>query len=370
MATSYDLVIRNTSGTEIGRITEFVSIHPTRVVNAQGACEIVIFSQTEQRIGFLIGIDMWIEIWRRDPLVASSSVVGDTAYFVRKVVRTRDRTVVTCADALSLLDRRIIAYAAEEPEADKSGTADDVIKAYVRENMSTLATDTNRIISTDLFTVDGDLSLSQSITKAAAWGNLLAVCQELASTATTLGTYTAFDITAPYGGGPPLRFSTFTQWRGTDRRLATGSNLVLSEEAGTLLSVTVATDFTNAITVGYAGGQGQGAARYVATAISDYAAWGPFGRIERFSNASYSADASTSDDEADALVRGNRPRIIFEADMANLHGCAYGIDWDFGDYVTAYAFGRTYECRIDALDLTVANGKETFKTLLRAEVEL
>jgi hypothetical protein len=53
--------------------------------------------------------------------------------------------------------------------------------------------------------------------------------------------------------------------------------------------------------------------------------------------------------EADAVLRNGRVKTIFQGRLIDMPDSRYGVDWAWGDYVTAQAFGQLIDCRIEAV---------------------
>jgi hypothetical protein len=344
-----------------------------RRVNQIGSAEIIVPRKSELRLGFRLERDMILELWRHDPVYGSSFLLGNTALFIRKKKVTNDKIHLTCVDNIDLLRRRVVPYKSGESQTKVNAPGDDAIKKVVRENLSSLATDVNRQIPSSFFYVEDDEGHGYTVDRSFAWGNVLYICQEIAEESTERGTYLAFDVESPYGGGFPLKLRTYTGQRGLDRRLSTitGYNVSFSEEAGTFENVTFTEDHTDERTVVYAGGQGQEASRYLATAVdSQLSTTGPFTRIEEFHNASAISQASKVDAEALWQLRQSRPRVTLEADIVEMEGNAFGVNWGYGDYVTATFNNRFFDCRNDGIEITVTpDGGESFRALFRSEKE-
>lgn len=274
--------------------------------------------------------------------------------------------VVRAVDALDLLRRRIVAYAAGSSQAVLDSPADNGIKTVVSTNMSSNATDADRVLPAGLFRVAADLSAAPVVSKAFSRRNVLDVCRELADASTQAGTYLAFDVV---WNGTALELRTYTQWRGIDHRFPGGVNpVILSADTGSLTSVSYSLDYSSEITYAYAGGAGEGADRTVA-AIEDTAraTLSPFARIEQWVDSRNTADTSTLVDDAYAAVRAGRPRILFEGNVnADAPGATYGKDYGFGDVVTAQAFGINVDCRIDAVTVSVTDDAERVDIIARS----
>ena len=275
-------------------------------------------------------------------------------------------TIVRAVDSVDLLRRRIVAYAAGSAYAVKSGAADDIIKAIVRENLGSSATDAARVLPSSLFGVAGNLGAAASISKAFSRRNVLDVCKELADASTQAGTYLAFDVV---WNGTALEFRTYTNWRGVDHRFPTGVNpVILSAETGSLTRASYAIDYGDEATAAYVGGAGEEDARVVGSSVDTArATLSPFARCEAWGQNTDSSDQSALNDDADALLRSRRPRITFDATVnADAPGALYGRDYGFGDVVTAQAFGVSVDCRIDAVSVDVTADHETISIIARS----
>ena len=117
------------------------------------------------------------------------------------------------------------------------------------------------------------------------------------------------------------------------------------------------------------GGSGEGAARVTGTA-EDGARQGasPFGRREKFVEQTSSDDVTMLNVESSTELRAGRARVLFSGKVIETSDTKYGVHWGWGDYVTAQDFGRAFDCRIDAVTVTVSGGgeDETIEAWLRA----
>ena len=68
------------------------------------------------------------------------------------------------------------------------------------------------------------------------------------------------------------------------------------------------------------------------------------------------------------MLRSGRARTIFQGRLIDTPDSRYGVDWAWGDYVTAQAFGQLIHCRIDAVSVSVkpGGGYERIDAWLRA----
>ena len=297
-------------------------------------------------------IGAWRSINGRPPYLD-----GGAIYLIETLRYTSTATLIRAYHATTLLDRRIIAYAAGSTYCTKAAApADDQIKAFVNENML------SGIVSADRDGVEtqadvsaylskqANLSLGASVAKSAARRRLLNVARELAEASTTAGTYLTFEIVAPTESTLELR--TYAVQRGVDRRASSGSPVILREQSGVLENAQLEIDWHNEKTFIVAGGQGEGTQRLIATAL-DTTRMGvsPFGRIEDFADMSNVADSTSLQDDADADLRYGRPSITFTGDLIETPALTRGIQFDMGDMLTAEdpQTNQQYDVRLDVI---------------------
>jgi hypothetical protein len=257
--------------------------------------------------------------------------------------------------ATNLLDRRIIAYAAGSTYTTKAATAaDNQIKAFVNENMlaGIVGADRDGVETyadvSAYLTKQVNLGLGASVAKSAARRNLLDVCTDLAQASTTAGVYLTFEVFAPTESTLELR--TYATQRGIDRRVGTSSPVVLSEARGNLIDAHLVIDYTEAANFIVAGGQGEEADRLIGTAFdATRASASPFGRIEKFRDATNVAAQAAVDDEADSGLRASRPLILFTGELVETPALTRGIDFDLGDIVTAEKNSLQFDVRLDLI---------------------
>ena len=319
-------------------------------------------------------------ILRRDYIISvlrsidggTPTLLHDQNYLIRRVQQSstnRERLIrIEAVDWNDLLRRRIIAYYAGSAQTGKTDQADDLMKALVRENLGASASDysgdTARALAASRFTVEPDLSLGPSLTKGCAWREtLLDVLRDIADASLTAGTWLGFDVVGSIGAPPEFR--TYIGQRGTNRR---DKMVALSEETGSLANPVLTTDWMEEKTAVYAGGRGEEDDRIIQTALdTERIGQSYWGRNEAFvySQADTAAPALA---DARAKLSGSRPRLTFAAEFVDGAGVRYGRDIGFGDQVYASAFDRTFSCRVNAVDLEVANsGEEQVSIQMRSE---
>lgn len=275
---------------------------------------------------------------------------GSALWLIRRVKPTfsgRERLIeVTAVHANHLLKRRIVAYVAGSSQAQKTGAADDLMKAVVRENF-TAPTDTTRTMSATygIASVAADLSAGPSVSKAFSRQNVLKVLQDLADLAAAQGTYVGFEVRSVGGS---LQFVTYTRQRGTDRRASSGNYLRVAPSTGAIQSSSLDYDWSDEITYCYALGQGIEASRAVGTAQNTTAeALSPIGRIEDTYQANNTSDTAILDDNAAQQLYTQRARVRYAAKAQDTPGFIYNRDYTWGDYLTITDFGQQFDCRVD-----------------------
>jgi hypothetical protein len=317
--------------------------------------------------------DGLIEVWRR-PVGADARVEGPYRWLIQSVETRLSAaglitTTVGATSPLWLLQEpgRFVDAYAETAGAAKTAAADDMIKAIVREQAGALASAARQIPG---LVVTADTAAAPSMSKAFAWKPALQTIQEIARTSTEGGVYLTFDLTNEDGGA--LRFDTYTQCRGIDRRSPGGdAPRVFGSAYGNLAETTLRIDYADEVTFCKAGGQGDGSGRLTDTAQDDSRiVVSPYRRRETFKDAtSYSSVAGLSD-EAASVVRGGRPRLVFSGEVQDTPTSQYGVHWGFGDLVTVQEFGYILDARIDAVSVKVDAQRETVRAVLRTETYL
>jgi hypothetical protein len=356
MATGYEIILADQLGNHIAQFNNFARLEWGRRVNDVGAF-LLTFDADQFSRDLWWGLDRRLEIWRKPETGEMTlAMMG----FLRYLKRGRDaqgRRYVTLGgpDQNDLLTRRIIAYAAASSQAAKKGYAGNVIKAFVRENLGSLATDSDRDLTSYGFRVQRNLSDGATVEIAASRRKLLAVIQEVAEASYNQGSPLYFDIT--YIPTETFRFSTYAGQRGVDRTWANKQNaILLSAEMGNLRQPELMQDWREELTVVYAGWQGKEDNRRVqeipATARLSKSV---FNRREGM----YSGQSSETPQQcaagARAKLRENKPVRKFTAEAVDRESFRFGKDWDFGDKLTASFGSEQYGVMVSAVHVVVTD---------------
>ena len=364
---TYSVYLCDPYGVRLADASAFVSLKYTRVVNNSSTAILILPSDFDTS---LIRIpDGRMEIWRKVPGSSREVLDTETTWLIKKLRYDQDDhgkvAIRVEADTPLCILRDPGKFVDISALADPtfSDPLDDAMKNLVLQNAGSFATAARDL--TTYLTVAPYLSRAPTVTKTFPWRDVLKTLQELGAASAQEGTYLAFDIVAPTPD--TLQFRTYTGQRGVDHRFPSGINPVLIGPAfGNVGACYLELDYRNEVTYALAGGKGELTARLTGSA-QDTTRIGasPFGRREHFVNAA-SYDTTTGlAGEAEAAVRAGRPRSIFQGKLIDTPDTRYGVHWGWGDFVTVQAFGQSFDCRIEAITVTVERGKETIDVTLR-----
>lgn len=359
MQLSYQVEIYTPDGlTRLGFLDGFTTAQWTRQVNTVGKGVLTI--STAKLPTGVVDVDNQIRrdlrilpyrAWGNDPM----SLLMDTAWLARGISYTESRigemATIRMADGVDLLRRRIVASAADTAGSRKTGAADVVMKDFCDEAFGPSAIAARQFAGV---TIQADQTIGQTITKAAAWRNLLQTLQEICDDSAQAGTYLAFDVVAI--SPSVLEVQVFANQRGQDRR----TSLPIGTDFGNLTDVLIDYAADDEVTFAYAGGQGEGVDRVV-TGYGDTArmAASPYNRIEDFLDSRNTTVTADLTNDARAAVRGGRPSMTMQGKLISTASTRFGRDYGFGDYIRAQTRRGSFDARIDALQVTVQNGVET-----------
>lgn len=354
----------NTGTVTLALLDNLLSFQYVRVQNDIGAWWVELPADFDLD---LVQVDGRVGFWRGwGPGTLSLDFVG----LIRRIVHVLDKDgletlVIGGPCANDILVRRIVAYAAGSAQAEKTDEADDMILDIFGENFLADATDADRELQNYGFSKEADNAVAPSITKAFAWQIALKAMQDVAVASTSI----------VYFGLEPLSESEFEfrtrvgQW-GMDRSDNLSSAfLQFGPEWGNLENALLEYDYTEEVTVAYAGGQGEQSEREIVE-VEDATRSGrsPINRREAFADAR--SDALTAGVTAAARRRltDGRPRLRFRGDLLDTEQARYQRDWKFGDKLPVTFRGRQFAGPVLAVQVGVdREGKETIKA--RVEVE-
>lgn len=363
MDAEHRLLLLQHDGEPIRVIEEFEDLEYVRVLNDIGWFTLTVPGDYQRD---LLQPDMLLEIWRRpEGGTEQLQMVG----FLRKWVYSQEAGLdvirLSGPDQIELLNRATIAYASGEPESDKTDFADDMIKEIVNENKGAGAGLTPegrfRGFSAAQFTIAGDESAAPSITRRFAWRQMWPILKEIAESSSHLGTPLYFDI-EPFEKGQ-FEFRTYINQRGIDRTIATGIEpVVFSQEAGNLIEPSLEEDWTEEWNYVWGGGQGEGIARLIDTENDlSRILRSNWNRREVFQDAREEDEPLGVAQKAFQKMNESRPRLVFEGTLIDSPQARYGVEWGFGDRVTAKYQGLTLDGEITNVHIRYERGAEELK---------
>jgi hypothetical protein len=361
----YEIDWYTDAGVKLGVIQAFTSLEYVRTENTIGNMILTIPRELMRYEDFAVG--QLFEIWREKH--GSLELQNDTAYFLQDWqfytdTDGREYIQLYATDANWLLDTAIVWAYAGSSQAEKTGKPDDMMKAIVREQLGELVVAERRKL-----TVQNDVGAGgASITKAFAYRNVLTVLQELADIANENGVYLAFDVvrTAP----ATFQFRTYAGQRGTDHSRTSGDPRLVGKQYGNLAEASFGTFHSNERNWVLVGGQGEEDARvtverYNTSRIGE----SKWNRREFFKDSRDNDNTAALQADGDEVLNDHKPKQILTGRLLDTPGMQFGVHYQFGDIVTAQAFGYNVDCHISSVRVKVdQDNGEQIDVRLRGEL--
>lgn len=350
----------------------FIELSVTRTVNEIGACYIRLSggSNAVSVLTFLARYNML----QKDTILAiyrtagtQKSLLLDTVWFVRTIEQFRESTgsfvlKITAYDTNYLLASRIILNSRDAFYSEYIST---VMSQLVKTNLGSGASVrqmTNFTESTDLSEYGYKISHYSSDGVAYAYANLHSTLQELSNLTlqpTNVGETLYpiyFDTVAVTTNS--FIFQLFPNQRGADRRYTEGSSkgLLISDTFGQMQNVRFVSDWQDEKTSVTALYKKDGVSN--AVTVQD---------PRRIANSPYSVREMVFSSPNDKLtVNANSvlrdpsvyPQFSVYATLQDIPSFLFGVDWNYGDYITINAFGTQVNTRIQGITITVTNKAE------------
>jgi len=264
-------------------------------------------------------------------------------------------------DPNSLLNRRIVANYTQTPESMKRGYADDMMKEIVDNQCVTDASDPAPSFGARAIpglTVQANTSRGPSLDKDFAWQRVSDVLEDIQRATRDAGTEVFWDVVEDSISSTSItfQFRTKTGQPGADRT----STAVFDESRGNLESSSLEYDWTRETNYVYSLGQGEDNFREVVQAWdASRIAVSRYGRIEDFVFAQFSSSPEAVEAQAQAALIEARPQRLFIGQPMDTEGLVFGLDWDWGDRVTARFLGNEFEAIVRQVILSIGeNGRE------------
>lgn len=342
---------------------DMIALEAALGINGVGALTVRLPYRSD--LALIVRPDLRLEVERS--IGGYTRLLGDTAWFVNGWEDDPVGNVISLfaepAGARILADREVAA-ASGSAAAEKTDAADDLIKAYVRDQAIS-ASDPLRNYASTFCIVEPDAGAGASLSWSASYRRLLQVCQEISAQSQQAGSPVFFDVVLPVIGGP-LELRTYVGQRGVDRRALGTPRFGI--EYGNVTGLVIRHDYRQERTAAIALGRDLGPARDTSGwRTTAEAARSPVGRREVSVSAQHAAKGATSVlvAAADATLWAARSRTQLSGDIVQTDTCRYGLDWGLGDVVPVDARGQTYSARIDTIYITVAGGAERITAPLR-----
>ncbi len=367
---STSLTLRDPAGNILTILNHFSRLEYIRSLNMTGWMRLDLDPRSVDQGMFRL--DCRLEPWRTVGAL-QPYLDGESVYFIRRISykidsNGRELLSIYALDANYLLDGRIVAYAAGSAQGEKTAACDDMMKAIVRENLGSSATDTTRSLATYL-TVAADLTQCASITKAFSHRQVSTVLQDLASDSyVSNGVTLAYDIV--YTSPTMLEFRTYANRRGVNHNANSAQPVIISRERRNLEEPEIIEDHIDARTYIYAGGTGEGSTRVIKTAAAatELLSATPFSRRELWVDARQDAEAAVQS-EANVALQYNRYKMSLDGKIVDTDGCQDGVHYRYGDTVYAEYRGIGFDnAHFGAMHVTIENGRETRENKLRATI--
>jgi len=353
------------TGKRIATLDKTAGFYVTRTKNDRAPFSLIMPNTFDRSLFRLDGILNF----QRKPERGSMRDFG--TYFIRSLGVQDDasgqQVWVAGYDTNDLLRRRTVAANAESAQAKMTDQADDMMKAIVTDCLGGDAA-AGRILTSYGLSVAADLSLGPSITKGFSRRNVLVLLQDIADNSVSEGTNLYFDLVPTFGSDDllDLAFTTFTGQRGLDRTSDSSSAVFFGPDWGNLGSCYYEEDHSDEENYIYALGQGTEENRNVnEVSDSDRIGASIWNRCEGVAEASNQSEDDGVTAAGNERLHEKRPVIRFGGDVLDAGQYRYGVDYEWGDLVTARYAGKEFDCHLDVVSFRVdENGQETITARL------
>lgn len=311
--------------------------------------------------------DTMVEVYRSDLASGVANYLEYGAFHRTDQDQTTDRNdnLFTSygRSYMDLIHRREVLYFSGSTGDIKSGPADDIMKAYVRENAGPLATVGNGRLRDGVTTglaVAPDTGLATVWNGTASWKNLLDIVQQIAQ-------HGSVDWDVIRTGSTTFQFNTYWPRLGTNRTV--GNQTIFAPELGNMslpYATLSRTEEANDIIVL---GPGEGAARTFVE-VQDIVAEGasPWNRIERAQDARNATTPAQMSDVGQTQRNALKATRKLSFQVIQSPGTVYGRDYRLGDLVIARYKGIQEIKKVVGVEVTVSNGKEDIRVHFDDEV--
>lgn len=312
--------------------------------------------------------DGQLEVWRS--VNGGTYYLLDTTWFIERIryatnSQGQNELEITACDANGLLGRRIIAYDKGTTYTEKNGCADDIMKDIVRENYGSLAFDTERDLSSYI-SVAPDSSFGAIVSAEISWRRVIDVLAELARMSEENGVRIVFSLVRT--DVQKFEFRTYKNFSGTDHSASSLNPVIVSIDAGNLTDAELIADYSDEINYVYAKSANvNGNSITVQIAADSRVKKSKFNRREFLADAGNTTDTNVVSRFGQYVVNSGRPRIFFNGILRDTESLVYGLDYKFGDLVTASYMGYLIDCKLNAVSIRFSQQGEQIDLRLSGE---
>jgi hypothetical protein len=289
---------------------------------------------------------------------------AERGFFLRDVEfstdsNNKDYCVLYAYDGNYLLDSRLVAYTGDNSYTKRTDQTDDICLLIVREKLGAECLVEARKLAR--LSVAEGRGNGPTVTKTYSKANVLATLKDMAALSWEMGTYLVFDTV--YTGPGTFEFRVYLNYRGTNMGGTQPTKCNVKPWPCTMRYARK--DERNYI---YAGGKGEGDDQTVEDAFN--ATWtgaSIWNRREAWANAPNTEDTAAILAAAKAMLYHSRPRWVLEGELQDVDGQRYGIDYHWGDVVSAKYKTSSIDVHIAAVNIEYVAGKETVNVSVRSE---
>jgi hypothetical protein len=366
----YQITVIDPASGQVNQIYDGTALYEMRYnrpLNDIGALALTLPVQGNAlRLRSIFSLDALIEVARTSPTTGQLQV--EDTFLTRLTHRFREgdeeRFVVGGLSLNHLLARRVI-----DPDDDplaaggystKAGPADDVMRAYAREQCGDLCLTAARQFPN--FSVGPVGSIGAGVGKRARYENLFELFQELSRSGN-------MDFIVRRISGNTLRLTIAPI--GTDKSVTTNypfaPSVMLNPDRGNLANPSLLIDRKKESNFCYALGQGQGEFRIVAKVTGLGLGDSPYNRLEftedvRLAERNQNQQLLTG--ARDALKERQPIREFTFEPTGQQPGNIYRDDWDIGDLVTAAWDDESLDLRIRDVELDISQSGENISVTM------
>lgn len=389
MPATYEFWLSDDSGRRIDLLENISFASFARAVSGLGTIQVGIpFRPFANQFNPYFKPDWRIEAWR-SPAYGIPMRCEDVFLLRKPHVYTRaqdgmDMISFYGRNGLDLLKRRSVIQLPGTSYTEKTAQIDNMMKAIVRQQMlygSALdpagAVDNTRAWPSGEFSVQGDVGLGTSLTRAFAGRVVYDILDDLRkasiqSNLTSSANYRIYFDMVPRWFSPSdtssgarqgWEFRTYANLRGGDRT----TGIEFSSENENLKAPEYSISHLDEVNVAIVTGNGRGSAQQYTT-VTDSVRVGVsrWNRVEKVVSASNETSTTGLADAGKTALGNGKPKEDLNVTFLNTEGgpntprSLYGIDWDLGDKVRVNVAEKQFYAEIGSVYVAIdENGKET-----------